>query len=93
LDKNGKQVYSYKWDFSKANRLRFGHYTAHLVLVYDNGQRDVPMEAYVSFWVIPWRIVGAILALLALIIGLAAYVIILRRKLKRVSQPKKVKHD
>lgn len=58
---NGKQVYELNWDFSKANRLRFGHYTAHLVLVYDNGQRDVPMEAYVSFWVIPWKVIGALL--------------------------------
>jgi hypothetical protein len=64
LDKNGKQVYAHKWDFSKANRLRFGHYTAHLVLVYDNGQRDVPMEAYVSFWVIPWRVLGVLLIVL-----------------------------
>jgi hypothetical protein len=61
LDKNGKPEYSYKWDLTKANHLRFGHYTAHLVLVYDNGQRDVPMEAYVSFWVVPWRVLGVLL--------------------------------
>jgi hypothetical protein len=67
LDKNGKQIYGYKWDFSKANHLRFGHYTAHLVLVYDNGQRDVPMEAYVSFWVIPWRVLGILLLILVFV--------------------------
>ena len=92
LDKNGKQTYSYRWDFSKANRLRFGHYTAHLVLVYDNGQRDVPMEAYVSFWVIPWRIVGAVFALLVLIAGLITYIVVLRQRLKRAAAPKKGKH-
>lgn len=57
VDKNGKPVSSLKWDFSKANHLRFGHYTAHLVLAYDDGQRDVPLEAYVGFWVIPWRLI------------------------------------
>jgi hypothetical protein len=71
LDKNGRQIYNLKWDFSKANRLRFGHYTAHLVLVYDNGQRDVPMEAYVSFWVIPWKVLGVLLLVLIFVaIGL-----------------------
>jgi hypothetical protein len=61
LDKKGQPQKSLKWDFSHANRLRFGHYTAHLVMVYDNGQRDVPMEATLSFWVIPWRIIGIML--------------------------------
>jgi hypothetical protein len=60
-DKKGQPQTTLKWDFSHANRLRFGHYTAHLVMVYDNGQRDVPMEAVVSFWVVPWRVVGILL--------------------------------
>jgi len=72
VDKNGKPEYSLKWDFSHANRLRFGHYTAHLVMVYDNGQRDVPMEAYVSFWVVPWRVIG-ILLLVALFVGIGLW--------------------
>jgi hypothetical protein len=61
LDKKGNPQKSLKWDFSHANRLRFGHYTAHLVMVYDNGQRDVPLEASVAFWVIPWRVIGILL--------------------------------
>jgi hypothetical protein len=61
LDKKGQPQKSLRWDFSHANRLRFGHYTAHLVMVYDNGSRDVPMEATVSFWVIPWRVIGILL--------------------------------
>jgi hypothetical protein len=59
-DKNGQPQKSLNWDFSHANRLRFGHYTAHLVMIYDNGQRDVPIEATVSFWVIPWRVIIAL---------------------------------
>jgi hypothetical protein len=85
LNKKGQPQKSLKWDFSHANRLRFGHYTAHLVMVYDNGQWDVPMEATVSFWVVPWRLVGTLLALIALIAALITYIIILRRRLKHTS--------
>jgi hypothetical protein len=71
MGKDGKATQTLKWDFSHANRLRFGHYTAHLVMVYDNGQRDVPIEATVSFWVIPWRLVGvAFVVSIFVLIGL-----------------------
>jgi hypothetical protein len=70
-DKNGQPQKSLKWDFSHANRLRFGHYTAHLVMIYDNGQRDVPIEATVSFWVIPWRVIIVLIIVgLFVLIGL-----------------------
>lgn len=65
---NGKTTQELKWDFGEVQKLRFGKYTANLVAVYDDGQRDVPVEAVVSFWVIPWRIIGGIL-LIILIIG------------------------
>ena len=41
--------------------LRFGKYTAHLFAVYDDGVRDVPMEATLEFWVIPWRFLLVVL--------------------------------
>ena len=66
-DKQGNQVKTLQWNFSHIQKLRFGHYTAHLLMVYDNGQRDVPIEATVSFWVIPWRVVGISLIALTLI--------------------------
>ncbi len=55
-DKKGGQVYQTKWDFSKADRFRIGKYTANLLMVYDDGKRDVPMEATTSFWIIPWKL-------------------------------------
>ena len=61
LDKNGQPLTELKWDFSKLPKLKFGRYTANLLAVYDNGSRDVPMEASVSFWVIPWRIIAFVL--------------------------------
>jgi hypothetical protein len=72
LDKKGQVQKSLKWDFSHANRLRFGHYTAHLMMVYDNGSRDVPMEATVSFWVVPWRVIG-ILLLVAIFVAIGLW--------------------
>jgi hypothetical protein len=74
---NGKQVtndkgnveYKVNYEFAKANKFRIGKYTAHLVMVYDSGDRDVPLEATVSFWVIPWKIVliGGGVIILALV--------------------------
>lgn len=46
----------FDWDFGQGSSLRWGKYTAHLLLVYDNGERDVPVESYVTFWVFPWRV-------------------------------------
>jgi len=66
-DKNSNPVQQLNWDFSKVNRLRFGHYNAHLLLTYDNGTSDVPVEADVSFWVVPWKITSIIVLVLVLI--------------------------
>jgi hypothetical protein len=66
-DENGKIVRDLEWNFSELQNLRMGRYTASLVLVYDDGTRDVPIEGSVSFWVMPWRILavgGVVLALL-----------------------------
>ncbi len=72
LDANGQSISNGRgkpkqhlvWNFSKVPKLRFGHYTAHLLLVYNDGYRDVPVQASVSFWVIPWRLVGGLLIIM-----------------------------
>jgi hypothetical protein len=84
LDQHGQPQTALQWDFSKADRLRFGKYTAHLFLIYSDGTRDIPIEAEVSFWVIPWRLLGAAAALLMLFALLIAYILVLRRRLKRL---------
>ncbi len=56
------------WDWSKLTDFRIGPYTAKLVAVYNDGQRDVPIEKEISFWVLPWRtmlIIGVAVAALA----------------------------
>jgi hypothetical protein len=62
-----------RWDWSKAENLRFGKYYAKLVAVYNDGQRDVPVEALVSFWVIPWKyFVGLVIAVGIFLVGIVA---------------------
>jgi hypothetical protein len=56
-----------KWDFGKLQKFRMGKYTATLFAVYDDGRRDVPVEGTVTFWIIPWRILGVVLLILLLV--------------------------
>jgi hypothetical protein len=87
-DKSSKVKTKLSWNFSQVSKLRFGHYTAKLALVYNDGSRDVPLNGEVSFWVVPWRLVSFILFIMLLIAGLIAYVVILRRRLKKLKTPK-----
>jgi hypothetical protein len=88
VGKNGKPKQSLKWDLSHANRLRFGKYTAHLVMVYNDGQRDVPLEANVSFWVVPWRLMFYALVILVLP-ALLVYILMRWRFNKRLEKERK----
>jgi hypothetical protein len=70
-DAQGNLIQELKWNWADASKLRVGKYTAKLLLVYDNGQRDVPIEGEVSFWVVPWRLIGGgLLVLIFVLIGL-----------------------
>ncbi|HVQ43380.1 MAG TPA: hypothetical protein VMT30_00215 [Candidatus Saccharimonadia bacterium] len=75
LDKNGNHVQKLKWDWTQLTKLRIGRYTGHLFAVYDDGKRDVPIEADVSFWVIPWRFL-AVLAVVLAIVGFGVYSVV-----------------
>jgi hypothetical protein len=72
VDAKGQPVMALDWDLTKLSKLRFGRYTAHLVSVYDDGKRDVALEAQVSFWVVPWRFLLALLVIMSLV-GLGVY--------------------
>ncbi len=71
-DKHAVPKQELKWDFTQVNKLRFGRYTAKVLVVYDDGSKDVPMEASLNFWVLPWKIMIGILILL-IIIGLGLF--------------------
>lgn len=88
-EKNGEQKYVLDWDLDKVKKLRFGKYTAHLIMVYDNGERDVPIESTVSFWVVPIRLIVGVI-LFQLVPTLLIYgVILIRRRMKKKAQAAK----
>jgi hypothetical protein len=83
-NKQGLPERELNWDFSKANRLKFGHYTAHMLLIYDDGTRDVPIEAEVSFWVVPWKMLPLFIIIMVLVsVGLWTSIRSALRKVKR----------
>jgi hypothetical protein len=45
------------WDWKQLGSLRMGKYVAKVVIVYNDGQRDIPIVASYTFWVIPWRLI------------------------------------
>jgi hypothetical protein len=70
-DRHNEVVYHLDWDVHGKNplsRIRIGKYTAHLFAVYDDGTRDVPIESEITFWVMPWRALLIVLAVM-LVIG------------------------
>ena len=82
-DDKGKQ--KLVWDWGMLQKFRMGHYYANAVMIYNDGQRSIPVQASLSFWVIPWRLLGGVLILLLLvIIGIITTV----RKTARMAQHK-----
>ena len=89
---DNKTIKQLKWDFSKLPSLRIGKYTAHLVLVYDDGNRDIPVEAQLSFWVIPWRLIIGIVIILVLP-PLAVYLIMRLIYKKKLQNLRSTRHE
>ncbi len=87
LDKNGKPIKHLVINWDKLTSLRIGRYDANLLLVFDNGTRDVPLEANLSFWVFPYKIVGGILIVIIAFILLIRFLLrrYIRRQIKRGS--------
>lgn len=65
------------WDFSQLSKFRWGKYKAKLLLVYDDGMRDVPLEATTEFWVLPWKIFVAAGGI-AIVLGVGIFSIFLK---------------
>jgi len=64
---NGQPKRHLVWNWNNLGNLRFGHYTASLLMVYDNGTRDVPLQATLGFWVIPWELILVLVVVIALV--------------------------
>ncbi|MEO8105565.1 MAG: hypothetical protein ABI602_04505 [Candidatus Saccharibacteria bacterium] len=69
LTKSGLPDRSLHWDLTKVTKLRFGKYTAQALVVYNDGTRDVPLEATTSFWVIPWTFLLIGLSLILFVVA------------------------
>lgn len=70
---NGQPDRKLVWNTGQLGKWRFGHYTATALVTYNDGKHDVPIQAELSFWVIPWgllAIVGGVLLLV--LIGVLA---------------------
>jgi len=67
----GQEQKSLVWHWGDLSKIRIGKYTAKVIAVYDDGQRDVPVVAEVTFWVFPWRLFLVLLVVtLLIVIGL-----------------------
>lgn len=72
------------WNLGDLSKFRIGKYTARVVAVYNNGTYDVPVNAQVSFWIIPWKILlGALVILLIIGFGIFALIRSIVRGLNR----------
>ena len=76
LDKNGKPLTHLVINWNKLTSFRVGKYTANLILVFDNGARDISLSSTLSFWVIPWK------AIIVILVGLILLILIVRLLLK-----------
>ncbi len=84
-DTPGTRIFGMNFDWSHGDRFRIGRYTAHLLLVYDNGERDIPIESVETFWIIPWRLLlGGGIILLLVCVGLRSTIVGLLVHVKRL---------
>ncbi|MDN5275061.1 MAG: exported protein of unknown function [Candidatus Saccharibacteria bacterium] len=65
VDGTTKQELS--WNWNNLSRIPIGRYTAKVVAIYNDGQRDVPIVGEVSFWVIPWKLLLGLLVVMVLV--------------------------
>ena len=71
------------WNW-RTSHFRIGRYIARFVVVYNDGHREVPIQAETSFWVLPWKLLlGLLVGAIILLIGLGATARFGYRALKR----------
>ncbi len=67
LDENGNPVTKLKINWNKLTSFRIGPYEAKLLMVYDDGVKDVTIEGTATFWVIPYTAIGLTLAVVVIL--------------------------
>lgn len=74
---DGKTKTTLEWNWGNLSQFRFGQYTAKVVVVYNDGTRDIPIMGEVTFWVIPWK------AMLTVLAGIIIFILLLRFYIRR----------
>lgn len=90
----GSEKTTVVWDWNNGSKLRFGRYTAKLVAIYDDGQRDIPIQAEVTFWVIPWKLIAGILLIaILMLVGVISIIRTAKRKVSTKKPKANATHD
>jgi hypothetical protein len=79
------------FDWNNLTNFRFGMYTAKVVAVYNDGQRDIPITREVTFWVIPYRTI-ALIVIILIALGLV-YGRLRRRRVDKAVKKVIAKHE
>ena len=84
-DKNGNVIEKVSINWDKLTSFRIGQYTADLLLVFDDGTKDVTLSGETTFWVFPWKAVLIILAVLIFLIIALRFILksYINRELKK----------
>jgi hypothetical protein len=79
------------WRWNNLSDIRVGQYTAKLVAIYDDGHRDVPLEAETTFWIMPWLMLLCTFAVIVVIgLGIWSLIYNIMRLSKRKFGHKKI---
>lgn len=75
LDEDGRPVTKLNFNWNKLTSFRFGPYEARLLMVYDDGGKDVTIEGATTFWVIPYTALGIVIAALVILIVIVRFLL------------------
>ena len=64
MDKNGKPQTALSFHWDKVLSLKIGRYTATELIVLSTPNKDVTFQKEISFWVLPWKLIGAIILII-----------------------------
>ncbi len=68
-DKSSIPLRQLDWSGTNLSKLRIGRYYARMLLAYNDGTRDIPIEGELSFWVLPWKLLLLMLLVAVLALG------------------------
>jgi hypothetical protein len=86
-DEKGNVKTKLKFDISKIKNIPIGKYTANIILTYDDNGVKKQMTSSTSFWIIPWKIILIIIAILLMLIA----IFVVQKKIRKSVKERKSK--